>query len=66
MVGFVVCCPQSVNTTCGRIMIGIIVVVIRQETKYLPDSDPELNSSSLVTSDLKCDYILHILQEDVC
>ena len=26
----VVVCPLSVNTICGRIMIGFIVVVVRQ------------------------------------
>jgi hypothetical protein len=35
------------------------------QTKNLPDSDPLLNSSSLVTFGLKFEFILHILQEDV-
>ena len=29
------CCLPSVNTICGRIMIGFIVVVVRQSTQYL-------------------------------
>jgi hypothetical protein len=36
------------------------------QTKNLPDSDPDLNSSSLVNFGLKFDYILYKLQEDVC
>jgi hypothetical protein len=36
------------------------------QTKNLPDSDPDLNSSSLVQFELKFDYILNILQEDAC
>ena len=36
------------------------------QTKNLPDFDPDLNSSSLLKFGLKFDYILHILQEDVC
>jgi hypothetical protein len=33
------------------------------QTKNLPDSDPDLNSISLVRFDLKFDYILHHIQK---
>jgi hypothetical protein len=32
---WVYCCLPSVNTICGRIMIGFIVVVFRQKTQYV-------------------------------
>jgi hypothetical protein len=36
------------------------------QAKNFPDSDPDLNSSSLVQFGLKFDYILNILQEGIC
>jgi len=35
MVGFVVRCRQSRNKICGRILVGFVVVVVSQETKYM-------------------------------
>jgi len=35
MIGFVVCCCQSVNTICVRIMVGLVFVVVRQQTQYV-------------------------------
>ena len=32
---WVYCCLPSVNTICGRIMIGFIVDVFRQKTQYV-------------------------------
>jgi hypothetical protein len=59
-------CDRFDKRHCQRLIHGYILIKYGWNSLKLPDSDPDLNSSSLVQFGLKFDYILHILQEDVC